>query len=1103
MRKLFLIPMVIITLPIIIFIAAGTPLILGFVKQKIEQTVGDNLGIPMKIGSMSGNLFFVLRAEDIEVPGLGRIAETRITYNPFGLLSRYVDIRSVRIDGIELDVDRLVEVLGTMPKKADSLPSKPFPLKIQIEKFSIAEGGIGLKLGQAPLNMVLSSRGMLLHDRLIVDSLHIETRRSVAVLKGVVPLVKAGDLDLVFDIDLAAEDLGVPVLSGGLASTGTVKGKFPSPVVVATTRLSARIMENDVNGVVGLAWRLPYFDSLNVKADLRLTTATLQRGIIGYDTWDVKMLLERTRISADVLSRYGKLQANGMLKGKVSRPRFEGAISGRFDYQGFRPSFEGQIQYGDDILKIAKFKMKSRRLSVELGLRFDHREKSITESKLDLYCSDLSVLNSITGLTDSISGELWLTVSASGAFGNPDARASLRLANAAAFGEFMTEASFHASMANAVARLDSGIINSRRGLIDLEGFYDMKQQDFRLRLRSDRLVFKAPEMFRQDTLMISGVVGMDVILSGNVANPQGEGEFTLTDVGYDTLQFGDYNLEFSLRDTLLKSSLVNEQGNAKIRIQTFLQGDFPFEAEAGFENFVLNQFLHPVSGSVTADVSAHGFLSDLVRTQARLRFSAVEFVSDGNKIENLNPVIVLLEDEILRVQTCTLVVVDQRVYVEGSLPLDFDNASMDISAKSSKIQISEIAYLLPGTPSVAGNLQFDIRVQGKPQQLDIDGNLVLDNANYTIKDVSFDSVSGRFLFRNGLVICETFSGKINKGRFKANGFADLSHGRLDTMLFKVDLDRFNYANKDFGRVLIDAALRASSRKDSLRISGEIIVVEGVYDAPMKLQKIVGLLTAASRPVPQQPEMAKRIYCDIGIVAPDSIVIANNIANLSVRADLQVKGYLSRLNAYGTISAINEGTVKYLGKKFTIVNAVIQFDDPYKIDPVIDLVAISTISAADGDYEVSLVLSGTVNAWQLVLSSNPPLPQQDIVSLLLIGQRRPGPVGSTVTEIDMKGKVKDYAFDAVRYGIEKSGEQLLGLDKFTISGELNDPSSMRVGIEKSIVKGFKLIYSTGIESWELHQVGASYDITDHISIFTLYDQDNLNTSVDLDFHFSIK
>ena len=201
--------------------------------------------------------------------------------------------------------------------------------------------------------------------------------------------------------------------------------------------------------------------------------------------------------------------------------------------------------------------------------------------------------------------------------------------------------------------------------------------------------------------------------------------------------------------------------------------------------------------------------------------------------------------------------------------------------------------------------------------------------------------------------------------------------------------------------------------------------------------------------------------------------------------------------------MDEGTIEYLGKKFKITNAVIQFDDPYKIDPVIDLLATSTITAADGEYEVFMQLQGTATTWRLELNSNPPLPEQDIVSLVLIGQRRPGAVSGMAKEVDLKGRVKDYALDMIRQNIERTTAGVLGLDQFTIAGDLSDPATLRIGVEKSIAEGFTLHYSTGVESWELQQIGASYDLTRHISVTTLYDQENRNTSVDLELHWKIR
>jgi translocation and assembly module TamB len=247
----------------------------------------------------------------------------------------------------------------------------------------------------------------------------------------------------------------------------------------------------------------------------------------------------------------------------------------------------------------------------------------------------------------------------------------------------------------------------------------------------------------------------------------------------------------------------------------------------------------------------------------------------------------------------------------------------------------------------------------------------------------------------------------------------------------------------------------------------------------------------------------QIYCDVGISAPNDVRIDNEIADLEVSVDLQLKGYLARLNVYGSITSAGEGTIAYLGKKFSILQAAVHFDNPYKINPVIDLSASTTVSAEDGDYEIFMLLEGTVDQWRLALSSNPPLPEQDIVSLLLIGQRRPGSVSDVVSGGSLADRAESYAVDLVRYGIERGAERYLGLDKVRISSAASDTTEMELSLEKSIGEKFTLLYSMGLESWEILQIGAKYDMTDKFSIFTLYDQANLNTSVDIDYHFKIR
>jgi translocation and assembly module TamB len=690
-----------------------------------------------------------------------------------------------------------------------------------------------------------------------------------------------------------------------------------------------------------------------------------------------------------------------------------------------------------------------------------------------------------------------------GSLDDPQARANLRITDAIIYGEKIDGVAIDLSLQGSVARIDSGRIHNERGEIALAGQYDLKEENFTASLHTEGLVFSAPETFGRATLPLGGLLSLNLAAEGYVHAPKVEGKILVREFEYDTLYFGNYDLDCQLDDDTLRFSLMSENEDLILRARMILGGIFESTADLRLRHYVLDQYIAPAAGYVTAHVAAEGALARIKDVAGKVQIDTMRLLVEQRPLENTGSIIAELRDRMIYLRSCEFVIAGQNLNANGIIPLEFDAGDMDIAASSGEIQLSDIAYLLPGDPAISGRLRFDLRVQGKPRTLDLDGILSLTDAGFKAEYLIVDSVNSLIRFKNGLITTNHFHGKLNRGRFDIVGFADVSRGLLDTMLFQVKVDRVDYANKNFGHVLCSADLKVGARKDSLRINGELTINEAAYTAPMKLETYVRLLTNVNRPVPQQPEIFRRIYCDVGIGVPDSILIANNIANLAVRADLQLKGYLARLNAYGTIAAINEGTIQYLGKKFRIVNAVIQFDDPYKIDPVIDLMATSTVVASDGEYEIYLRLEGTTTTWQLVLNSNPPVPEQDIVSLLLIGQRRPGAVSGMAKETDLKGKVRDYALDMVRHNIEKKTQEILDLDEFTHTGDLSDPTQMRIGIAKSLTRGFKLHYSTGLESWELYQIGASYDLNDKISIFTLYDQENRNSSVDLEYHLKIK
>jgi autotransporter translocation and assembly factor TamB len=1103
MRKLLLIPILFITLLIVIFLLAGTPLVLDFVKGKIESAVQGSTGIDLMIGRMHGNLFYSVLLVDVDIENTIGIDKLTLCYNPFRLLAKKVEIVSVEISGLRVDADRMKELLAELPKKTEDTGTKTSAFVIDIRRFLIASSSLSTAVGNVPLRIALATTGSMTQDEFVLDSLCLITEKSRVMIWGNVPLGEQKDLNLECDMSVALEELGVPDLAGEVQGRGSVGGDFSALALGGSVQLDISYQENKLKGHLDLNWLFPDLRNLSVDAQLSALTAPLQKGADRADSWNIDLEFRNTNLDCDISSNLGEMNVRGVLAGDIKQPYFKGALAGNFDYADFEPSFNGRMQYKHDRLKLSGFGLRSKRVSLDFSLLLNVKTQEILEAGVDLACSDLSVVNAFVRYPPDITGRLRCKLDGSGSLDDLRAHAEVSMSDVMIYGERITNAIFNLSMRDRIAYLDTSYVESERGKIVFVGSFDLKDLDYTGNVYSDGIAFTSPEEFGTSTLLLGGTVGLNLSGSGNVRDPQCMGEIQISNFVYDTLHFGDYQLDFQLEHDSLRLSLVSALGDVMLDGALVLGGIFPFSAYLALRHFVLDDFVTPARGYISADLSGAGALSDLGNTASMMQIDTIRLTLEQRPIENVQAILLNLEGGTLDVQSCELAVAGQKLSVQGTMPLDFPAAVMDFSVNSSEIQLSDIRYLLPGDPAISGIVKLDLHIGGSPGALDIDGQLSLSGGRYDVENVRVDSTGALFRFKNGMLTIERFSGRMNRGRFTVGGYADLSQALLDTMSFTIALDSINYGNKEFGSMVTSADLAITGRRDSMTINGEVVIHEALYDKPLNLQTLVGLLTTVNRPAPQQPELFKRIYCDVGVTVPDSIKIANNVANLAVRADLQLRGYLARLNAYGTIAAIGEGSITYLGKKFQVVNAVVQFDDPYKINPVIDLLATSTIAAADGEYEIYMQLQGTVTNWQLELNSNPPLPEQDIVSLVLIGQRRPGAVGGMAKQVDLKGRVKDYALDIVRNNIERTTADVLGLDEFTIAGDLSEPATLRIGVEKSLAEGFTLYYSTGVESWELQQIGASYDLTRHISVTTLYDQENRNTSVDLELHWKIK
>jgi translocation and assembly module TamB len=620
-------------------------------------------------------------------------------------------------------------------------------------------------------------------------------------------------------------------------------------------------------------------------------------------------------------------------------------------------------------------------------------------------------------------------------------------------------------------------------------------------VHTDSLQVSIPGYLGGDTIPLTGIASFQAQGSGTVSHPRAEVTLLLKDVVYDTIIAGDLKVHVVLAEQLFNLEAQSLDGSIDLVAALSLDETALFDADLFLRRFDLARFVPVDTGIIWAQVRIRGDLGRPENALLNVTADTVFVRKEQTIVRNAGAIVLELENGILTLDTCNLGINNHLISARGTLPINGETQDLSLDLVTEKITLADVLLMVPDAPSIRGTVQISASVRGTMQKPVINGTLTGEGLGSTFDHIAIDSVNAQLHFQNNHIVADDISGKINQGRFSINGFADITETGIDTMHVVASVRGVDIAHPSVGKAIVSADLSSIARRDSIILSGEIMVDRGTYDVPFNHQTIISLLTRVNQPPPEQTAFVKRTYCDIGVSSSHVIAIKNNIADIGVDADLQIRGYLSRVNIYGTIATARKGTIKYLGKKFDIERAVMQFDDPYKIDPVLDLEASSFVSAEDGEYDIRLYITGTAEKWFLELKSAPPLPEQDIISLLILGRRRPGiPAASSGKNAGLKGAALDYAKDLARGQIERTGERALGLEKLTITGDLLDPRKLGIGVEKKIAPRLTVVYGTGIDSWEFHRIGINYELTDNISIITLHDQENENSSVDLNFQF---
>lgn len=319
--------------------------------------------------------------------------------------------------------------------------------------------------------------------------------------------------------------------------------------------------------------------------------------------------------------------------------------------------------------------------------------------------------------------------------------------------------------------------------------------------------------------------------------------------------------------------------------------------------------------------------------------------------------------------------------------------------KVNNIPLNRASHYLPELAELDGGVSAKGVFTGtlnEPQyQLEVDADL----PKIVVKDFEVERITNVKLkssMNEDFIVSSELKAQINGGDFSIKGDVDITDLTDPVFDFNLKCDYAQIYRNDFlsSRANVDINLKGTIA-DAL-VSGDVGIVESLFYKDIELIPIgvpssevaevklpaVNVASDDELPIPAPFDQWKM---DVTVKTEDPFQIRGNIARGKVEGGLRLTGLLKKPTATGTFF-IKKIKAKLPFSVLRVANGEVIFDESTGLmNPKLKINGTSEV----GNHKINLLVHGNVSSPGTSLSSSPPLPEPDIMSLLATGSTTSG------------------------------------------------------------------------------------------------------------------
>ncbi|NOT43400.1 MAG: hypothetical protein HOP14_02210 [Acidobacteria bacterium] len=464
------------------------------------------------------------------------------------------------------------------------------------------------------------------------------------------------------------------------------------------------------------------------------------------------------------------------------------------------------------------------------------------------------------------------------------------------------------------------------------------------------------------------------------------------------------------------------------------------------------------------------------------------------RLRNEAPIRVALDQNIVRLLDVRLVGEDTELDLSGQVELDGQRLALRAEGSAN------LGILQGFVP--------DIRSSGRASlEATFDGTVAVPvvNGSMTVLDGrirhfqlphALEDIGGVVQFDSRGLALDGLSARLGGGAVQFGGRIDMEGylpGRLDLSMTGQEM-RLRFP--EGMRSLVDASLTLEGPVEAPILGGEVNVRSAVYTR--RFDAGIGVFDFSRDAVASGGaalESTLPLRYDLQINAPSTLRIENNTARIVSTADLQLRGTFDRPQVFGR-AEIDRGEVTFEGRRYVVTRGTIDFNNPTRIEPFFDIETETRVRVPDRTYRVIVRAAGTPERLTPEFSSDPPLPEVDVLGLLF-SDAAPGldpefrryNTQLTPQQQLLRERASRALTSAFSSEVDRVVGQAFGVDTFQLTPSLVDPKAQssrldpaaRLTIGKRLSDRIYVTYSRSLSSATRDQIILlEYDQTDRFS-----------------------